>query len=465
MSSSFFGLNIGVRALRASQKALEVISHNIVNINTEGYRKQDAVLGTTKPEGNPAVCRNISTGQLGSGVEVNEIRRLYDHYIERESNAELQNKGKWEVGVNIFEQIESILAEPSENGIRNMVDVYWNSWSDLENSPEDYSVRKSLVENSKSLCSLLRNTYKKFESLRTELNREVDIKVKDINNLANQIKELNGLIKEIKIGGDNPNDLMDKRDLLVNKLANMINIDIKETNFNQLDIFIGGTAIVRENNYTPLKTVLNPSTGLYDIRWQDSDRMVEVSNGQIYSMINFRDVYIPDIMKSLDNLAKYFINETNGIHRTGYGLDGTSTGYDFFSGSDIKSIGINSVIDAEISLVAAAKNAAQPGDNSNVTDILGLRTQKLFESGTNNSDEYYNSMIVKVGVEKQQYLKESENSNLLLNNINSRRESISGVSLDEEIVNMMRYQHSYNAAAKVINTMNELFETIISQIG
>ena len=464
MSSSFFGFSIGVKALSASQKALEVLSHNIANINTEGYRRQDVILKTSRPEGNPAINRKISAGQIGSGVDVSEIRRMYDHYIDRQMNKELQNSGKWEAGIKSFEQIETILAEPSENGLRSMMDVYWNSWRELESSPEDYSVRKNLVENSKSLCSLLKGTYQKFQNLRNDLNTEVKIKVADINSIANQIKDLNALIKEVSIGGDNPNDLMDKRDLLVNNLNKIINVEIRNTDFNQVDIFIGGTAVVRENNYYELEAALTPG-GYYEVVWKDSARPAQINNGEMFSMLNFRDNYIPDLTGRLNSISTLLIGQTNAIHSAGYGLDGISSGNDFFTGTGITDIAVNTDFDQNLNLIAAAKNPGQAGDNSNAVEILGIRLQKLLDGGINTMDESYNNIIVKIGIEAQQCMRESDNSNLLIGKIKMRQESISGVSLDEELVNMVKYQHAYNAAAKVINTMDELFETILRELG
>ncbi len=465
MSSSFFGFTIGVKALSASQKALEVISHNVANINTEGYKKQEVVLTTTMPEGIPAINRLITAGQLGSGVEVSAIRRLHDHYIERELNKELQNSGKWEQSVKIFENIESIFNEPTENGLREMMDLYWNSWRELENFPENYSVRKNLVENSKSFCNLLKSTYQKLINLKKDLNTEAKIKVEDINNLTSQIKQLNSLIKEVVINGDSPNDLMDKRDLLINQLSKLVNIDLKSSNFNQVNIFIGGTAIVRENNSFNLEANLNAATGVYDILWKDTLRPVDIENGELFAILNFRDNYIPDILKKLDDLAGFFIENTNLIHSSGYGLDGISTGYNFFSGTGVLDFNVNSEIDNNLNLIAAAATPNKPGDNLNVSEILNLRDLRILDSNSSTSDEFYNNMIIKIGVEAQQCVREGKNSDLLINKINLRKESVSGVSLDEELVNMLKFQHSYNAAAKVISTMDSLFETIIKNLA
>lgn len=463
--SSFFGFTIGVRALGASQKALEVIGHNIANINTEGHSRQEAVLKTTRPEGMPGINRSTSTGQLGSGVEISEIRRLHDEYIENQLISELQNAGKWERGLQIFEQIESIFSEPSENGLRNMMDVYWNSWKDLEASPEDLSVRKNLIENSQSMCNLFKNILSRLKLLQSDINTEIVTQAEAINNYADQIKELNKLIKEVSIAGDNPNDLMDRRDVLIKDLSNMINIDVRQADFNQVNIFIGGTALVREESCYQLEAVLAPVSGFHEIKWKGSNRDVSITNGQIYSMINFRDVYLPEVIERLDQMASTLITETNSIHSLGYGLDGVSTGHDFFSGSGIEDIGIDSQLSDDISLIAAASNPDQPGDNSNAFAISAIRDSMLLDGGTSSIDDYYNSLIVQIGIETQQCLREQENTELLISKINMRRESISGVSLDEELVNMVKYQHSYNAAARVINVMDELFETVINELG
>jgi flagellar hook-associated protein 1 len=463
--SSFFGFTIGVRALGASQKALEVIGHNIANINTRGHSRQEAVLATSRPEGMPGINSSTSAGQLGSGVEISEIRRLHDGYIENQLISEMQNAGKWDRGLQIFEQIETVFAEPSENGLRAMMDVYWNSWRDLEASPEDLSARKNLIENSESMCNLFKSIHSRLQLLQSDIDTEIVTQTGAINNYAKQITELNKLIKQVAIAGDNPNDLMDRRDVIIKDLSHMINVDVRQSDFDQVNIFIGGTALVREEDFYQLESVLNPASGFHDIKWEGSGRNADITSGQLYSLINFRDDYIPEVIDRLDQMASALITETNAIHSAGYGLDGVSTGYDFFSGSGIEDIGIEDQIADDTVLIAAASNPGQPGDNSNVLQISGIRDSLVLGGGVSTVDDYYNSLIVKIGIEAQQCLREQENTHLLINKINMRRESISGVSLDEELVNMVKYQHSYNAAARVIKVMDELFETVINELG
>jgi flagellar hook-associated protein 1 len=464
-SSPFFGFSIGAKALSAAQRALEVVSHNIANVNTKGYSRQESIMETTDPQYVPSLNRSISAGQIGTGVNIREVRRLHDKYIEKQMINELQNLGKWDISVNVLEQIEGVFSEPSENGLQNMMDTYWNSWMNLESSPEDNAVRKNLVENSRSLSNFLQSIYDRLELLREDINTEVKNKVDLINSYASQIKELNNLIKDVTTVGDNANDLADRRDLLIRNLSQTVNISIVDSEHGQKDIFIGGTALVRGKDSYQIESDLNPATGFYDVKWEDGGNEVAVKNGELYSLLNFRDTYLDDVIDNMDNLVSELMTRTNEVHQSGYGLDGTSTGYVFFTGSGIKDIQVNPEIIADISLIAAANNPDQPGDNSNVTDMLNLREELVLDGDTVTFDDYYNNLIVSIGVDTQQCNREMENTNLLIEKINLRREAVSGVSIDEEMVNMIKYQHAYNAAARVITTMDEMLEIIIESMG
>lgn len=464
-SSPFFGFSIGVKALSAAQRALEVVSHNIANVNTKGYSRQEAVMKTSDPQYIPSLNRSISAGQIGTGVNISEVRRLHDKYIEKQLINELQNLGKWDVSLNVLEQIENIFAEPSENGLQNMMDVYWNSWKDLESLPEDNAVRKNLIENSRSLSNFLHSIYKRVELLKSDINTESKNKVSLINHYADQIKELNNLIKDVTTVGDNPNDLEDRRDLLIRELSQTINISIVDSEYGQKDIFIGGTALIRGGNSYNIEADLNPATGFYDIEWEGSNAEVAVKNGELYSLLNFRDTYLSDVIDRMDNFVSELITQTNTIHSSGYGLDGSSTGYVFFIGSGIEDIQVNPEIIANIDIIAAANNPDQPGDNSNATDMVNLREQLVLGGNNLTFDNYYSNLIVEIAVDTQQCSREMENTNLLIEKINLRRESVSGVSTDDELVEMVKYQHAYNAAARVISTMDEMLEMIIESLG
>jgi flagellar hook-associated protein 1 FlgK len=464
MSSSFFGFTIGLSALNTSKQALEVISHNIANMNTEGYSRQEAVLKTDVTQFLPSLNRSVNSSQLGSGVQVEEVRRLNNEFCKRQISEELQNQGKWETSVDIIEEIETLFSEPNEDGLSAAVDTYWNSWKALESNPEDASLRKSLVENTKSLTNFLNGISTKITQMQSELNTEIDNKCYLINDYAQQITDLNKTIKSSVCSGGTPNDLLDKRDVLVEELSKIVNINIRESDFGQIDVFIGGDALVRNENCYKLESNLNTVTKFYDITWENSGEDLQVDNGQLYSLMYFRDDYLKEVTETMDNFTSLLISETNELHQTGYGLDGTTTGLDFFTGTNMKDINLNPVIYSNTDLIAAAKIAGSSGDNSNIQDILSLRTKSVFNGGTLNFNDYYNNMIIKMGTDGQQSSRELENVNLLLDKLNARDESVSGVSLDEELVDLVKYQQAYNAAAKIITTMEEIFDVIINQL-
>lgn len=464
MSSSFFGFTIGLKALSTSQQALEIISHNIANINTPGYSKQEAVIKTTDPQYLPNLNRSINSGQVGTGVEIEQIRRLRDQYADLQLRNDLPNLGKWQYSVDILQQAEAIFSEPGANGLSSALNNYWNAWNELETSPEDSSKRQNLIDKTRSLTDFMQTIYSGLTQLRADTNTEIKNKIDEINNYASQISTLNTIIKNAKIVGDVPNDLMDRRDALIDNLSQIVNINVKESRFGQIDIFIGSKALVREETYYPLEASLNPTTKYYDILWKDDGTEVNLTNGEIFALKNFRDEYLPDIISKMNNFVSTLITSTNAVHSTGFGLDGTSTENNFFIGSDMTDIAINPDLEDNINLIAAAAISGHPGDNTNIQNISALRNGLLLEGGTLNFDNYYNGMIIQMGVDGQQCSRELENTELLIDKINLRKDSVSGVSLDEEMVNMVKFQHAYNAAAKIISTMDELFETIINQI-
>ena len=286
-----------------------------------------------------------------------------------------------------------------------------------------------------------------------------------INDYADQIKELNGLIKDITAGGDNPNDLMDRRDTLIQNLSQIVNVNTRKSENSQIDIYIEGSALVRGGSSYKVQANMNATTGYYDIQWENSGQDVSVKNGELYALLNFRDTYIDGIVGRMDDFASELISRTNAVHSTGFGLDGAETGHDFFTGTGIADIQVNQVLADNVDYIAAANTTGQPGDNSNIADILDLRNQLVLNGNTVSFDDHYNNTIVDLGIDGQQCQREFENTSLILEKISLRRENVSGISLDEELTNMIKYQHAYSAAAKVISTMDEMMGIVINGMG
>ncbi len=177
MSSSFFGFTIGMRALSVNQQALEITSHNIANINTPGFSKQEAVIKTSNPQSLASLTRSVNSGQIGTGVEIEQIRRMRDQYAERQLRSEMQNLGKWEYSVDILSQTGIIFSEPGENGLSSVLDDYWNAWKELEANPEDMAKRKILVDKAKMLTNFFQSIDTRLEQLQSDINSEIKNKI------------------------------------------------------------------------------------------------------------------------------------------------------------------------------------------------------------------------------------------------------------------------------------------------
>ncbi len=465
MSSPFFGFSIGVRALNVSQRALDIIGHNIANINTPGHSRQEAVLKTTDPQYLPSLNRAINSGQIGTGVKVEEVRRIYDGYIANQLRSELENQGKWQYSTNIIEQAMGVFSEPGESGLQSMVNTYWNSWRALESSPEDHSLRKNLVENTKSLCNFFKSIGLRLDQLTKDIDTEFKNKISEVNNYSSQIAKLNQLIKSSVVSGDNPNDLLDRRDVLIDQLSKIVNITARETEFGMVDVYVVGKTLVRDVRSYEVEASLNATTGYHDALWADDSSALTIRNGELFALQNFRDNYLNDLLNNMDTYVDQLIARTNVVHAAGFDLNGDG-GVAFFSGSGgLKGIHVNPAIASDISLIAAAATTGVAGDNANIAAMLSLREELDPLLGNKSFDDYYNNLIIQLGVDSQQFRRESENTNLLIHKINLRKDAVSGISLDEELVNMVKFQHSYNAAARVINVMDEIIGHLIEKLG
>src|SRR5665647_644658 len=222
--TTFMGLEIGKSAIMAHQTALNVTGHNIANANTPGYTRQVANLVTNRPWHTPMLTGNATVGQLGTGVDVADIQRLRDDFVDDQIRNENRTSGYWDTQQETFAKIEVILNEPSDDGLRSVMDNFWESWQDLSAHPESEAVRSVVAQRGMAVADAFNHTFRQLTDLRQDVNSNVKIKVDEINSMAVQIKDLNQQILSISIAGKQPNDLLDKRDLLLDKLSQLVDI-------------------------------------------------------------------------------------------------------------------------------------------------------------------------------------------------------------------------------------------------
>ena len=460
MAGLMQSLEIGRRALLTNQAALQTIGHNIANVNTPGYSRQRVNITSTFPD-------SSRFGQIGSGVTVADIRQIRDLFLGEQFRQESKNLGQWTYKEKIMIQIESVFSEPGENGLSDLLNRFWDSWGELSTNPNSVSNRVAILEEAKLLTSAFQQLSSQLNELRESIDKEIVNTTDEINNLTLSIARLNDIIKVQEAGGGNANDMRDRRDLLIDRLATIIDVNTIARDDGTTTVYIGAMTIVDGADSLKIQTKqLNVDGTLkHELFWENTTVSVRNLNGRLSSMFEARDNIIPKYRQRLDKLAGSMIDQVNQLHSAGFGLNG-STGVNFFNSvyTDAANISVNADLILDPTKVAASA-AGEQGDNVVALDIQDLRNVKVLDNNTRSINDFYNGLVGELGIETNTAISFTNNIELLVHQIENARESVQGVSLDEEMTNLIRYQHAYDAAARVITAMDQALEMVISKMG
>jgi flagellar hook-associated protein 1 FlgK len=331
MTSTFMGIEIGKRGVQAHQQALYVTGHNLDNASTEGYSRQRVDLSAFEPIYMPGLNRADTPGQLGQGVVVDRIDRIRDQLLDRRIVMQSSSEGYWEARDPYIRMMEHLYNEPGYNSISSKMDHFWDAWQELSRYPADTAPRTAVIERGKTLIDGIHNRYEGLKTLQEQANDDIQITVGKVNELSRQIASLNGVIQRVKNQGDNPNDLMDRRDLLVDKLASIIDITVSSIDKDEFMIHTSGIVLVQGQVGRQFDLIKGIETeGFAHVYWQDTQQEMRFQKGSLGALMELRDETIVDEIQRLDNMTMNFVDLVNEVHRDGYGLNGT-TGINFFS--------------------------------------------------------------------------------------------------------------------------------------
>ncbi|MBZ9688103.1 flagellar hook-associated protein FlgK [Clostridium estertheticum] len=555
MSGLFGTFNVAKRGMSAQQKALDVVSHNIANANTEGYSRQRATMEASRPFGMPSMNNAMGPGQLGTGVQISSISRIRDGFLDYQVRTENGTSGLYEGREEFLTQIEGIMNEPSDTGVSTLLTKVFNSWGDLSLHPESSNSRTVVAQQSKALTDELNNTYNQLIKLKGNSQEVIKQNVVDINNMLDQINVLNQQVISVKVGGNEPNDLMDKRDLLVDQLSAKFGISIDKKGLGGEDLkadgydaylvkSIGKDDVSRFSYVSSieLKDKNDPTQG-YNVTYYKNGDMsqksetisMQLTPGQYKELDQCRvlladkagnvekadgtlNLFLPktgelqgymsvqaDIDKyvnELNNLAKGIAFSINAVHSG----SATATEEDLFfvNSTDPTAAGEQSINAGNISIKKAIIDDVMlikvgigdtpgPTDGKRALAISSLRDIRLaiqdidagktraeFLTGKFDLDAtlgvnmvksnlngmtvsgYFTDIVNRLAVQTQEAKRIVKNHGLLLAGLDESRTSISGVSLDEEMANMIQFQHAYQANAKIISTVDELLDVVIN---
>jgi flagellar hook-associated protein 1 FlgK len=521
MPSTFFGLEIARRALQTQQIAMDITGHNISNASTAGYSRQIANLQVASPWTTMDNGHNIS---LGTGVTLDNITRARDAFVDRQYRWETSKQQYWAGKQDPLQKIEGILNEPSDNSLSNDLNNFWNAWSDLSKNPENMGARAVVRERALTLTDSFHNLARQISDLQQDQDNNVRVKITQINDAAQQIRELNIQIKNAEVMGDSPNDLRDKRDSLVDDLAKLVGVRVIESRdpaftdrqVNNYSVVIGNDSasppqVLIDNFTVNLLQVPEPAgsdgTSFASVKWAaDADLALAGHDldlgekmGSLQANIEIRDTYLPTFGGQFDSLAQGIVLAVNVLHNTGQGLT-VNSGIDFFTLSDgshptagsvtAANITLNSVIGEDLGKIATGLNTdadgnplteVAVGDGSvaqAISSLSGgwsaLQTQiqgGVFGAGNLNPvpassfGDYYGANVAQLGVDVQQANRMKAGQDVLVTQVFNQRESFSGVSLDEEMTNLVKFQKSYTAAARLVTMMDDMLNTIVNGMG
>jgi len=511
MRSTFMGLETNKRGLYTQQSALYTTGHNISNANTLGYSRQRVNMQATA--GYPGVGLNAGTmpGFLGTGVEAGSIQRIRDSFVDQQYRQETNKLGYWESRSKAIEQMEDVLAEPSAYGLQKTLSEFWSSLQTLAGSPENGGARAVAVENGVAVAESFNYMHKSLTEIQDNLSKEIGVSTKDINSIMQQIADLNKQISEVEPNGYMPNDLYDARDTLLDELAAYVPIEVTyeksggralaiaegtvtvsiKTNGESVTVIKGKEAanitVVPTDSNDIEKKPAGAVTGFQITGGPAGNKLIDINempkSGKLKSLVdsygytdtngNEKGLY-PEMIKNLNDMAQEFAKAFNAQHAKGTDMAGNK-GIQFFEPADESTITagnikVNQAIQDDPNLLAASdspENQAEVGNGKNALALSKMQFEK-FETGKlkgSTVQSFFSGIVGELGVEGQQANRMTFNSATLLGAVSNRRDSISSVSLDEEMTNMIQFQQAYNASARMITVIDETLDKIINGMG
>jgi flagellar hook-associated protein 1 FlgK len=463
MTHLFGVLSTGTSALLTQQRAINVTGNNIANVNTPGYSRQKVNLETGTPT-------QTGIGLMSSGVTSSGIVRIYDRFIGVQLNNESANLGRWEAQQGLLERVEVVFDESGGYGLNQALSDFWNAWQDLSLNPTGKTERSMVAATSQGLSDAVRQKYRDLEQIQGSIDAAVEGGVETVNRLIAQIADLNQKIARTEVGGTNANDYRDSRDLILKQMAEIIDIQTHENGDGQVVVSVaGGRPLVESGTTWRLQTQTN-GDGHADIFWADlsgtaTNITSEINAGKIGGWLQVRDTQIVGYQDQLNTLADELRGRINAIHASGFGLNGT-TGTNLFDagGSGAANFQINPAILNDFNRIAASATAGGvPGNADNAIAIQDLRSA-LTMNGTATFDAAVTALASQVGYDVQTAKANSSHQADLMTYLENYRESISGVSLDEEMVNLVKFEAAYNAAAKMVSMADDMLNTLMNII-
>lgn len=423
--------------MSVSQASIQTTSHNINNINTPGYSRQRVEQSAKNAYSNPGYNSSMGQGQIGTGVQATDVIRIRNTFYDFQYRSESHNYGEISIKYQHYTNIEKIFNEPSDSAISGSMSDFFSSWQELSKSPNDTGAKDIVIQNAKYLATNISDVKEKLDKLATQAEKKLNDDVVEINDMINQIRDLNKDIKLIEGSGKTPNDLMDKRDSVIDELSHKLNIENTEVQ-----------KLINEKLENKTEVTLDELKNIGNVSGEVQGSL---------DMIDKISEYTSNLKELAKGLTKGVNNVMNGRDFNDNTVDATDQQIFIFNDNGDPIIKANDkLVNNPKDLVITAEKAEK---------MYKLKDEKITIDGEDITiGNYYNNIVQKLGNETKEVIRNEKNQSKLLEEIDNLRLNVSGVSLDEEMVNLIQFQHSYNASAKVISTIDSLLDVVVNSL-
>jgi len=452
MSGLYGSLSTALSALLASQSALETSANNVANANTPGYSRQRPVL----VPGDPVVLGRFT---FGTGVVLKKLESLRDSILELRLNQETQNQGHLDSTLGALQQIQ-VMFSGTDSGIGDAITKFFDSLQQLSTDPSNLALRRGLLTAAGNLATVFNTTAHNLQEQRSNLDLNVVQTVGEINTLTSQIAAVNQQIANLENVHEDASTFLDQRGSLIRQLSSLIDVSVITTERGIALTTSNGTPLVAQERSFPLTTQI-AAGGIHKVFAGTVDITALIPSGKLGGLLDVRDNRIPALQGNLDLLAASLATALNTAHRTGFDLNGAA-GTDLFVPPPAGGAGAAAALSVAISdpALVAASSDGTPGSNGNLLVLSAVHDQAV-AAGQRPLD-FYGGLVFQVGSDTASATADVDASQLILRQLEDQRAAVSGVSLDEEGANMVRYQTAYQAAARIVTTVNSMLDSAVN---
>jgi flagellar hook-associated protein 1 FlgK len=449
----FLNISTVTSGLTAAQKALKVVQNNIANVTTPGYARERIEI----VQNGASAAWGVDSG-IGNGTIAKSVTRIVDEYLNRQNRNAGSEVDYYGELTSTLSRIETLFNEGSDPSISNQIASFFNAWEEAGKHPEDMTYRTELLGETQKMVSQIRLASDEMGKVKNDMDTNISTKISKINELSQKLATINDKIVH---STGSTNTYLDERDQYLDELSKLIDVEISMDERGVTDVATSGVNLVSGTKVNEIKGYYEQGTQQWTLAVGSAQ--LKPTRGQLAADIELRNKMIPNYEKQLNDFTSSMITQVNAVYATGFGLDG-STGNTFFDGADATSLSINALALSNPETIALAGTAGAAGNSDVAKQIALLRDAKTMNSGTTSLTDFYGMFVFTMSHELNQANDNQSSKELILQAVTEQRQNVQGVNVDEEMMKLLEYQRFYQGNAKMLNTINETFDTLLDVI-